>query len=77
MTHPGADDARPARRRRGSIFRDDADDLGLRDPWGDPTPEAAVPTVATDDPDAAPSIFRAGLPDSLPVDPGHSDGIVR
>ncbi|WP_433033270.1 hypothetical protein [Actinomycetospora sp. CA-053990] len=77
MTHPGADDARPARRRRRSIFRDDSDDLGLRDAWGDPTPDAAVPAVATDDPDAAPSIFRAGLSDSAPADPGSPDGIVR
>jgi hypothetical protein len=76
VTHPGADDARPVRRRR-SIFRDDSDDLGLRDPWSDPTPEAAVPPVASDDPDAAPSIFRAVLPDSPPADPGHPDGIVR
>jgi hypothetical protein len=73
VTHSGADDARPARRRR-SIFRDDSDDFGLRDAWGDPTPDAATPT---DGPDATPSIFRAGLPDSPPVDPGSPDGIVR
>jgi hypothetical protein len=77
VTHPGADDAHPARRRRRSIFRDDSDDLVMRDPWGDPTPDAAVPTAATDDVDAAPSIFRAGLPDSSRADPGPPDGIVR
>jgi hypothetical protein len=36
-----------------------------------------VPTVATDDPDAPPSIFRAGLPEPPPAEPGHPDGIVR
>ncbi|MDD7921117.1 hypothetical protein [Actinomycetospora callitridis] len=77
MTHPGADDAHPARRRRRSIFRDDSDDLGLRDAWAGPTSDAAAPTAATDDLDAAPSIFRAGLPDSPPADSGTPDGIVR
>jgi len=77
VTHPGADDARPARRRRRSIFRDDSDDLGLRDAWAGPKSDAAVSTAAPDEPDAAPSIFRAGLPDSPPADSGHPDGIVR
>jgi hypothetical protein len=80
VTHTGADDARPARRRR-SIFRDDPDDRGLRDHWGDPSvatgPATAAGDVGADEGGAASSIFGEGLPDTTAADSGHPDGSAR